>query len=72
MFLTSGQIQVICRNSKRIIYGDTLYERVNDVKYIARFDDNTDENLTFESEGFYLLGAATNDALMVLRLIKLK
>ena len=54
------------------IYGDTLYERVNDVKYQARFQDNTDENLTFESEGFFILGAATNDALMVLRLIKLK
>jgi uncharacterized protein (TIGR02145 family) len=37
---------------------------------IARFQDNTDENLRFRSEGFYLFPGANTKTLMPLRLIK--
>jgi len=52
------------------IFGDRLYERIDDIFYIARFQDNTDENLVFKSEGMYLLPGATKKCLMPLRLIK--
>lgn len=37
---------------------------------MARFQDNTDENLSFKSEGFYLFPGANTKTLMPLRLIK--
>jgi uncharacterized protein (TIGR02145 family) len=52
------------------IFGDTLYERTDDIFFTARFQDNTDENLIFKSEGLYLLPGATKKSLMALRLIK--
>lgn len=42
----------------------------NQTIIMARFQDNTDENLTFKSEGFYLFPGANKKTLMPLRLIK--
>ena len=52
------------------IFGDTLFQRINDVFFVARFQDNKDENIIFKSEGLYLFPGARKNSLMALRLIK--